>query len=164
MQKLHARPSALALLLFCLASASLACKRECRPGSAPNTRRALVPQGSDVHCERTKTFEVEGRKVRLTHIEYGLLRDCPSGCFSSHVCAVEDGDEVLLFYAAWNAANEKPRGVDRECPSLMRDETWPDCKSSGWRHPLAENPKFQAFAEGEAGQGPFHVCVNRLFE
>jgi hypothetical protein len=152
----------LALLLLGAAVASGACERECRPGSAPKTRQALLPPGSEVHCENGKTFQVDGHKVRLTHVEYGQLMDCPSGCFSSHVCAIEDGEQVFLLYAAWNTQQEKPAKVDQECPTLMRDSTWPDCKPSGVTHPLVSSAKFRAFAREEEGYGPFRYCVEPI--
>jgi hypothetical protein len=127
------------------------------------TRDAFVPEGQAVHNAESVCFEVGERTVHFTHVEYGELRDCPSGCFSSHVCGVEDPAQSapLLFYAAWNSQDEQPIGIAAECPTLMSFETWPDCVPSGLRHPLVSTGEFRRFADRESGSGPFRWCVNR---
>jgi hypothetical protein len=131
------------------------------------TVSAFVPGGQPVHCRNAKGFPLQGRVVRLTHAEYGAERDCPSGCFSSHVCAIEDpsASGPALFYAAWNSTEEAPLGIENECPgSTSGGETWPDCVPSGLRHPLVASAEFRSFADDEAGSGPFRWCVNRYAE
>ena len=67
----------------------------------PEIETALVPPDQVVHCTDSATSCHEGQWVRLVHAQYGELRDCSAGCFSSHVCAIEDPDEAspMLFYA-----------------------------------------------------------------
>ena len=129
----------------------------------PETVAAFVPSSAPVHCTDAAAFCFEGRQVRLTHVEYGVLNDCPAGCFSSHVCAIEDpeGAALELFYAAWTNPSETPLGLDTECPGLSSSETWPNCVPSGLRHPLVETEQFRSFAAAQAGSGPLRWCVNR---
>lgn len=126
--------------------------------AADATVDALVPEDQEVHCEDSEEFEVDGRTVSFTHVEYGALRDCPSGCFSSHVCAIEDGDGVELYSSFWNDESEKPVGIDAACPNRAGANTR-DCETSGKSHPLTETEAFQSLAAME-GSGPFRWCFN----
>ena len=129
---------------------------------APRTIRALVPDGVAVHEQQSMPFDLQGREVRLTHVEYGALNDCPSGCFSSHVCAIEDGSDVLLFYASWTNAAEEPKSVQKDCPTLTHEETWSDCEPPGLVHSVTQTSDFRGFAHSEhAKEGPFRWCFNR---
>lgn len=130
-------------------------------GGADATIEAFVPAGQEIHETQRAVFQIDGREVALTHVEYGELMDCPSGCFASHVCAIEDGESTLLFYASWNASAETPNGVLEECPGLEDTETWPSCEPSGLRHPVTETAEFRAFAHDQIGSGPLRWCVNR---
>lgn len=146
------------------ALASNACDDEdCGSSDVGATATAFVPRGAPVHCTDARSFEFEGRTVRLTHVEYGEEHDCPSGCFSSHICAIEDPSlgAPRLFYATWTSALEEPLGVVTECPNLRNMETWPDCTPSGLEHPVVATAAFRKFADRQMGSGPFRWCVNR---
>jgi hypothetical protein len=130
-------------------------------GPADHTVETLVPAGQEIHETQRAVFQLDGREVALTHVEYGELMDCPSGCFASHVCAIEDGESTLLFYAAWSTPAEMPIGVLEECPGLEGSETWSSCEPSGLRHPVTETAEFRAFAADQIGSGPLRWCVNR---
>lgn len=153
----HAGTTRLSLALGALAL--VACNTY--EGSAAATIATFVPEGHPIHEEHRATFDFEGREVALTHVEYGELMDCSAGCFSSTVCAIEDGEDVLLFYASWHADDETPIGVEEECPELDRDETWPRCEPSGLTHPVTETSAFREFARDQIGSGPLRACVNR---
>src|SRR5690606_27637508 len=71
-----------ACLVGCALLASACSSANPYAGPVPRTIEAFVPPGAEVHGEYFKEFEVDGDVVRLTLVEYGLLRDCPSGCFS----------------------------------------------------------------------------------
>jgi hypothetical protein len=135
---------------------------ECQ-AEVPRTLATFVPPSAPVHCTDAAAFCFGGRAVRLTHVAYGVENDCPAGCFSSHVCAIEDPEAAVpeLFYAAWTTPSESPLGIDTECPSLANAETWPSCVPSGLRHPLIAAPEFRSFALAQSGNGPFRWCVNR---
>jgi tetratricopeptide (TPR) repeat protein len=157
--------SALVMGLSVLAAPLGACGSDddaCRAGSASQTVAALVPSGSPIHCENARSFTVDGRSVRFSHVAYGAREDCPSGCFSSHLCAVEDGDQTQLFYAFWTAAGEQPRALAAECPALApAATTTAGCVPSGALHPLASAPAFRSFAPAQrADDGPFRWCFD----
>ncbi len=54
---------------------------ECKAG-LPETVAAFVLSSAPVHCTDAAAFCFEGRQVRLTHVKYGVLNDCPAGCSS----------------------------------------------------------------------------------
>ena len=131
----------------------------------PETVAAFVPLGEPVHSQHAATFDFDGRQVRLTHVEYGARMDCSSGCFSSHVCAIEDGSDVLLFYAFWTTPGEAPVGLSTSCPGLdsgRTSETFPTCEPDGKVHPVVMTDAFASFAERQFGSGPFRWCVNEF--
>ena len=148
------------------ASCSCACNSNAYAGPVPRTIEAFVPPGSETHGEYFKEFEVDGEIVRLTYVEYGLLLDCPSGCFSSGLCAIETEDEVLLYYAGWNEhiVDEKPRELEEHCAgdTTGYTETYGSCEAEGKSHPLPATEEFRAFAEEQYGSGPFRFCVRYL--
>jgi hypothetical protein len=121
----YASPLTLALVLL------VGCGRS-YVGPADATLEAFVPAGLDVHDTHRATFTVNGREVALTHVEYGQLMDCASGCFASHVCAIEE-----------------------------HTETYPDCEPPGLSHPVTATAEFAAFARDQIGSGPLRMCVNR---
>jgi hypothetical protein len=152
------RPLGLCSLLLLCASACGAPYDD----EAPRTIVTLVPPGQSIHDQQSMPFELEGREVRLTHVAYGALLDCPSGCFSSHVCAIEDGADVSLFYATWNGAAEAPGFVEEHCPDLTREETWNECEPPGLVHPVTKTSDFRKFARSDhARSGPYRHCFNR---
>ncbi|MBU1538128.1 hypothetical protein KKF84_22645 [Myxococcota bacterium] len=123
----------------------------------------MVPDGVTVHRRYYHAFVLDGRTVRLTHVEYGRFHDCDSGCFASHICAIEDGGRVELMYAFWTENHEAPKVFKTECPDKGDyPETWPDCVPKGLKHPLLATGEFYKFAKKEAGRGPFRFCVNRF--
>lgn len=132
-------------------------------GPADATVAAFVPDGLEIHATHRAEFEVDGRIVALTQVEYGELWDCSSGCVSSKVCAIEDGEEVHLFYASWTTQGEAPLGIEELCPgaNLFHGETWPDCEPPGLTHPVTRTAEFAAFVDEQAGQGELRFCVNR---
>ena len=132
-------------------------------GQATATVAAFVPAGQTVHETHRATFQVEGREVALTHVEYGELMDCASGCFASSVCAIEDPSATapLLFYAAWNRDAEAPPGMSTACPGLEGRETWPDCEPPGLTHAVTRTAEFSRFAEEQIGAGDLRFCLNR---
>lgn len=134
-------------------------------GHAPATVEAFVAAGLDVHCEDAASFAFEGRTVRVTHVAYGAQQDCPSGCFSSAVCAIEDpamGAPQLLV-ANWYAVGEAPIGIETECPTLSATSqvgsTYPDCRPSGLLHPVVATDAFRRWAMHESGSGPLRWCL-----
>ena len=126
------------------------------------TLAAFVPPGAPVHCTDAAAFCFAGHVVRLTHIAYGVENDCMAGCFSSHVCAIEDPEAAgpELFSAFWTTPSEAPLGIDTECPNLVSSQTWPNCAPSGRRHPLVATPEFRSFMAAQTGVGPFRWCIN----
>lgn len=135
-------------------------------GNVARTVAAFVPPGVVVHCMDAATFVADSRQVRLTHVGYGALLDCPAGCFSSHVCAIEDPASPApeLFYAFWTSDSERPVAIATECPGLSAsaEETWPACVPSGLNHPLVAKTDFRNWAahEDQSG-GPLRYCVGR---
>jgi hypothetical protein len=134
-------------------------------GPVPRTIEAFVPPEAQVHGEYFKEFEVDGEVVRLTFVQYGLRRDCPSGCFSSNLCAIEDDDEVLLYFANWYGPEEEPLQVDAQCPDNPDGySTTNYCEAAGKSHPLASTEEFREFAEAQYGTGTFRFCVSYLVQ
>jgi len=136
---------------------------------ADRSATTLLPIGVQVHADNCRVFDVDDREVWFSHVEYGELMDCPSGCFASHVCAVEDDGVVLLHYAAWTRPEERPVGIETLCPDLVdtadgSGETWPSCEPPGLSHPINDVAAFRDFAAGEIGRGPFRLCFNRYGE
>ncbi|HJL15591.1 MAG TPA: hypothetical protein RMH99_08050 [Sandaracinaceae bacterium LLY-WYZ-13_1] len=148
-------------LVLLLTGLSLVACGNTYAGSADATIETFVPDDQPIHETHRATFEYDGREVALTHVEYGALMDCPSGCFAAHVCAIEDGEETLLFYAAWNSAPETPLGVLEECPGIDGNETWSRCEPAGLTHPVTATAEFSAFVREQVGSGPLRYCVNR---
>jgi len=120
-----------------------------------------------IYCVDAKSFEIDGKQVSLTHISFGAESDCPAGCETAHICAIEDPTlvEPQLFYGTWISGNDIAPAVRVECPDLPTrpSETWPDCVPSGLRHPLVATSVFRTWAVEEATVpiGPFISCVNR---
>lgn len=128
-------------------------------GSADATVTAFVPDGAEVHATHRAEFQVDDRTVALTHVEYGELMDCSSGCFASHVCAIEDGASVLLYDAAWYGEAERPLGIDEICPELgTSTDTRHNCEPPGRTHPVTSTPEFAAFVDEQVGRGELRFC------
>jgi hypothetical protein len=131
---------------------------ECGSDDVRATVAALVPSGSPVHCSSAQDFEVQGRSVEFTHVEYGVQQDCPSGCFSSHVCAIEDPSlaSPALYYAYWTTLEEKPAILESLCPHEFSDTQ--NCVTPGRMHPLVGTQDFLEFKDEQRGAGPFRWC------
>jgi len=129
------------------------------------TLDAYVPSGMPVNCSNAMTFQVEGRQVRMTHVEYGLSPGAGSAWGPSVVCAIEDPAvaEPELFYALWFKGSPlRPEALMIECPNLpsTANETWPTCVPSGLRNPVVATSAFQSWAEEQfQTSGPFRFCV-----
>jgi len=148
-------------------SLEAACSQSETPCTAyvPVTVAAFVPPGLPVRCMDAADFDFEGRVVRLSHVEYGALVDCESGCYSSHVCAIEDPALVApeLFLATWSLPEERPDAVAIDCPGLPDGvlQTVPHCVPPGLRHPVVATSDFRDWAARESrNEGPLRVCVN----
>lgn len=87
-----------------------------RASSVTATLDALVPSGAQVRCADSISFTLDGSRVDLVFVSYGELRDCPSGCFTSQLCAIHDGSGALLYSSVWYSAAEKPVTIPAGCP------------------------------------------------
>lgn len=122
---------------------------------ASQTIAALIPLGAPIHEEDSEGFG----DVTFTHIEYGELLDCASGCFSSHLCAIEDGTNVLLYLAFWNQPSEAPKGIATICPGLQGFST-NGCNTPGKQHPFGSSSELTEFLSEEMQNGgPFRWCA-----
>ena len=125
---------------------------------------ALVPSAATVNCTGKQSFEVEGRTVYLVIVPYGQKNDCPSGCFSSEVCAVVDGPNTLLYSGAWYGGSERPLSIPPDCPELGAAEygdTIQGCTTNqpaGFSHAVTQTAAFQDFKQTQAGSGSFRFC------
>ena len=102
----------------------------------------------------SKSFDFEGKKIKLVLLNYGDANDCPSGCFFSHYCAIiEDGVDYPYSLSATSPEENilSPGGEWGE----MRDESI----MVGRVHPLTENSEFKNFLEAERKSGgEFRYC------
>lgn len=107
-----------------------------------------------IYCVDARSFDFDGKHVSLTHVSFGAQSDCPAGCETAHICAIEDPavTEPQLFYGTWVSGNDIAPEVRVECPDLpaLPSETWPDCVPSGLRHPLVATAMFRSWAVKEA--------------
>ena len=126
-----------------------------------------VPPGAVVNERDCQDFTVAGRAVRFVHVAYGAGFDCPAGCIYSHVCAVEDASDSLLYLSRWLGERERPVRVEEACPVLADSRvgsTWVEgCDPPGMNHPLATDRSFREFAAVEVGRGPFRWCTQAPF-
>src|SRR5258708_17585682 len=94
------------------------------PGTSDNSPEAtatintLVPSGATVSCTGKQSFQLSGRTVSMVIVPYGQTNDCPSGCFSSEVCAIVDGSDTFLYSGVWYRRSERPRSIPPDCPQL----------------------------------------------
>lgn len=165
----HARGRILDTLWLCVGLASLASvgctKADSFAAEVPLTVEALVPPDVPVLAQHAALFELDGRELRFTHVEYGQVLDCEAGCFASHVCAIEDGSDVQLYFATWTIADPRPLGLDTSCASPPDFWGAPGgtlgCHPEGKRHALAVDPTFLDFARGQVGTGAeFGICFS----
>src|SRR5438445_4716855 len=96
------------------------------PGTTDNslevtaTITTLIPSNAQVRCTGKQSFPLNGRQVFLVFVPYGSLNDCPSGCFTSGVCAIYDQSQVQLYSAMWFNAQERPLSIPPDCPWLAQ--------------------------------------------
>lgn len=73
----------------------------------------LVPDGAPINGDSASEIGVRGMRVAV--VRYGDQQDCPSGCFSSVLCAVELDGEAYLLSAEWYAEDEMPPQAAEYC-------------------------------------------------
>lgn len=131
-------------------------------GDATLTIEQWIPESQQINCEDSRSFEVDSRQVAVTRVHYGIQRDCPSGCFSATLCAIEDEGQAHLIKAFWNDDSEQPLGIEEECPDLeLHRKNTRDCDTSGASHPVTETEAFRNFAQEQEGTGPMRHCFDR---
>ena len=121
---------------------------------------AFVPAGATVRCSSTTGFTVEGAQVTLVYLAYGELQDCPSGCFSSFLCALATADGPLQYSAMWVPAGERPMALQGTCPDdfpVAGGDTRRCTElTPGAKHPVTATPAFTAMAA--EGTSTFGAC------
>jgi hypothetical protein len=124
----------------------------------------LVPSDIQINCTDKYRFSINGQDVYFVFVAYGELQDCPSGCFSSSICAVVDQSGAALYSAVWNEADERPASIPPDCPELSDSatgDTLRDCQyqPSGYENPLTQTTEFEDFSAAESGQdGAWRFC------
>lgn len=61
-----------------------------------------------ISCYDETTISTQGVSFDFFVIEYGALNDCPSGCFSSVLCAIKDPNGAAIYSAVWTTVEEMP--------------------------------------------------------
>lgn len=118
--------------------------------NAPDSLEALISAfiaSEDVSCYDDVRITVEGVSSDFFVIEYGVLQDCPSGCFSSVLCAINDQNGSVIYSARWTSAEEMPSGLEAKCESTAiggSGDTLRDCEEppSGYFHPITSTATF----------------------
>ncbi len=140
------------------------------PGSSDSSSEVtavinnLVPVAAPIQCTGKQLFQFNGRPIYFVIVPYGQLNDCPSGCFSSEVCSIVDGQDTLLYSGVWYSSNERPNSIPPDCPELGTAEygdTILDCTSqpSGYSHPITQTTEFADFRQSEINNnGHFRFC------
>lgn len=130
---------------------------------AEATVSQIVPDEAPIHYKCSRSFETDAGTAAFTLVDYGEEQDCPSGCITSNLCAIEKGGEAQLFWGGWYSASEAPKTLNQACPNLSEDdlETYPDCEPPGLTHPLTETPAFREFVENQKEGGSFSTCLQR---
>ncbi len=91
----------------------------------------------DINCTDKTTFDVGGRQVTLVYVAYGMVSDCPAGCFSADLCAIYDAPNSLLYAIAGSPKPDLP----------------------GLAHPVTQTRDFQNFRDAQkANNGPWRYC------
>lgn len=122
-----------------------------------------VPADAEIRCSDKKAFSFEGREVSLVYVAYGALQDCPSGCFSSHVCGIYDPDESKLYSFAWYGAAERPLSIPPDCPELAGAESGQSSECGtppqGFLHTVTATAEFESFRNIQREQnGDWRFC------
>ena len=140
------------------------------PGTSDNspevtaTINTLVPSRATVSCTGKQSFQLSGRTVSMVIVPYGQANDCPSGCFSSEVCAIVDGSDTFLYSGVWYGGSERPRSIPPDCPELGGadgGDTIQGCTNQppGFLHPVTQTAEFQAFQQFQrTNGGKFRFC------
>ena len=63
----------------------------------------------DVSCFNETTITEQDLSSEFYVIEYGELKDCESGCYSSVLCAINDENGPALYSATWTSVGEMPQ-------------------------------------------------------
>lgn len=117
----------------------------------------------DVTCYDSKEITVEGEGASLFAIEYGAERDCPSGCFSSVLCAINDVSGPVVYYAKWQSGDELPSGISGLCEHSPEaaGNTIDNCVNpmNGFDHPITTTSQFANLLSGES---LFRHCRNEF--
>ena len=109
---------------------------------------------SQIENCQSKSFNLNGRDVKLIHLEYGVANDCPAGCFFSHYCAIfENGmDYPYVFY--FTNPNENILGSATDWRVVNESIL------TGRRHDLALTQEFNDFLGKEvSNNGEFRWCA-----
>lgn len=120
-----------------------------------------LPDGIAQNCGTSRQFTVDGKSVTIEYFAYGELNDCPSGCFSSFACVINDGESALLYRAAWTSAEERPRGLQALCPSLGADASDTSaCEPSlpARAHAVTQLSSFKSLVAA-GSSGVFRYCL-----
>lgn len=102
----------------------------------------------EVSCFDEVTISEQSENANFYVIEYGELKDCESGCFSSVVCAINDENGPVLYSAVWTAEEEMPLKLVGICESDTiggEGSSQQDCQElpSGYLHPITYTNEFQ---------------------
>ena len=130
------------------------------------TITTLVPSNANVQCTGKQSFLLSGRDVFLIFVPYGNLNDCPSGCFTSEVCAIYDQSQVQVYSAAWFSPQERPLSIPPDCPGLAQApsaDTNQDCPEHppGYLHPVTQTTDFENFLNSQtSNNGSFRWCFH----
>jgi len=117
------------------------------------TIQQLVPSRSLIESTDAREFSFNGRAVHLTWVQYGPAMDCPAGCIWNELCAIEDGQQALLFGAHWMGPDREPVTIAAECPILTLVDDTNSCLTSGLRHPVTATDSFRQWAMSTGGRG-----------
>jgi hypothetical protein len=127
-------------------------------------RDVHLPAGVAPNCATKTGFTFQNQTYELVYAAYGALQDCPAGCFSSMVCALDDGSTSRLFYATWYGDGERPPSIATECPALANSaggDTAYQCTNpqvSGRQHAIVQDPTFRNFLLNNPAPVQFGRC------
>lgn len=117
---------------------------EGRPGGgvdrSPEVMRTIEMQvpNEDINCTDKMAFSVAGRQVSLVYVAFGIVSDCPAGCFSQDLCAVYDAPDSLLYSTTRRPEPDRP----------------------GLAHPLTQTSAFQSFPTSQKNSGSWRFCFH----
>jgi len=128
------------------------------PQVIKDTAEKFILKELDKHEYSMAEFDSESSVSTLIVIKYGELRDCPSGCFSSHICAITEDNETKVYSAIWYDSNEIPNELHESCLSESGN-TIHDCNvpPSGFNLPVTSTLEFQVLLEKEGSA--FRYCL-----